>query len=98
MFKVRYSYVYILMNPSNTVVYIGVTSNLVKRVWEHKNHMADGFTDKYNVTKLVLFEVFEDINEAIKREKQLKNWHSEWKINLIKKENPNFKDLYSEIV
>ena len=74
-------------------MYIGVTSNLPKRVWEHKNKVVEGFTEKYNVDKLVYFEITDSIESAIKREKQLKNWHREWKINLIKEKNPDFRDL-----
>jgi putative endonuclease len=86
------------MNPVNTVSYIGVTTNLIKRVYEHKSKFTDSFTEKYNITKLVYYEVFEDIMEAINREKQLKNWHREWKVNLIKQLNPKFEDLYSNIL
>ena len=89
--------VYILSNYTNSTLYIGVTSNLAKRIWEHKNHVISGFTDKYNVNKLVYYEITESIETAIKREKQLKNWHRDWKINLIKQKNPNFDDLSKEI-
>lgn len=89
--------VYILSNYTNSTLYIGVTSNLAKRIWEHKNHVVSGFTDKYNVSKLVYYEITESIETAIKREKQLKNWHRDWKINLIKQKNPNFDDLSKEI-
>ena len=85
--------VYIMTNYSETSLYIGVTSNLPKRVWEHKNKVVEGFTEKYNVDKLVYFETTDSIESAIKREKQLKNWHREWKINLIKEMNPEFRDL-----
>ena len=85
--------VYIMTNYSETSLYIGVTSNLPKRVWEHKNKVVEGFTEKYNVDKLVYFETTDSIESAIKREKQLKNWHREWKINLIKENNPDFRDL-----
>ena len=85
--------VYILTNHHNTTFYIGVTSNISKRMWEHKNKITDGFTKKYNINKLVYYETTESIESAIKREKQLKNWHRDWKINLIKKNNPEFKDL-----
>ena len=85
--------VYIMTNYSETSLYIGVTSNLPKRVWEHKNKVVEGFTEKYNVDKLVYFETTDSIESAIKREKQLKNWHRQWKINLIKENNPNFRDL-----
>ena len=89
--------VYILTNTNNTTFYIGVTSNLPKRIWEHKNKFVDGFTKKYNVDKLVYYELTENIETAINREKQLKNWHRDWKIKLIKKINPNFDDLYKFI-
>ena len=85
--------VYIMTNYSETSLYIGVTSNLPKRVWEHKNKVVEGFTEKYNVDKLVYFETTDSIESEIKREKQLKNWHREWKINLIKENNPDFRDL-----
>ena len=85
--------VYIMTNYSETSLYVGVTSNLPKRVWEHKNKVVEGFTEKYNVDKLVYFETTDSIESAIKREKQLKNWHREWKINLIKENNPDFRDL-----
>ena len=85
--------VYIMTNYSETSLYIGVTSNLSKRVWEHKNKVVEGFTEKYNVDKLVYFETTDSIESAIKREKQLKNWHRQWKINLIKENNPDFRDL-----
>ncbi len=87
-----------MTNKVNTVLYVGVTSNLVKRVYQHKNKLADGFTSKYNIDKLVYYEIFEDIKEAIKREKQLKNWHREWKMNLIKQSNPQFNDLYQSLL
>ena len=90
-------FVYILVNR-NLTIYIGVTSNLIKRVFQHKNGLVKGFTKKYHITKLVYYEVFNDVNEAIKREKQLKNWHREWKLNLIKDNNPDFRDLYNEIL
>ena len=85
--------VYIMTNYSETTLYIGVTSNLEKRIWEHKNKVIKGFTNKYNVNKLVYFELTDSIESAIKREKQLKRWHREWKLNLIKENNPDFKDL-----
>ena len=82
-----------MTNYSETSLYIGVTSNLPKRILEHKNKVVEGFTEKYNVDKLVYFETTDSIESAIKREKQLKNWHREWKINLIKENNPDFRDL-----
>jgi putative endonuclease len=86
-------YVYILTNKSNKVLYIGVTNDLERRMYEHKNKMIDGFKKKYNLTKLVYFEATTNINSAIEREKQLKNWHRDWKINLIKESNPEWRDL-----
>ena len=91
-------YIYILTNNYNNVLYIGVTSDLIKRIWEHKNKVVEGFTKKYNVNKLVFYEVTNDIESAIKREKQLKNWHKDWKLNLIKKFNPTFEDLFEKII
>ena len=85
--------VYIMTNYSETTLYIGVTINLQKRVWEHKNKVVEGFTKKYNADKLVYYELTDSIEAAINREKQLKHWHRQWKINLIKEMNPDFKDL-----
>lgn len=95
--SLKYSYVYILTNKVNSVFYTGVTNNLIKRVWQHKNKVADGFTSKYNLNKLVYFEIFEDMNESIKREKQIKGGSRQKKIDLIIKENPEYKDLYDQI-
>ena len=92
------AYIYMLMNKINTVIYIGVTTDLIKRVYEHKNKFVEGFTNKYNVNKLVYYECCDSIQNAIEREKQLKRWHREWKINLIKSINPSFKDLYNTII
>lgn len=86
-------YVYILTNYEETTFYIGVTSDLIKRVFEHKNKLAKGFSSKYNLAKLVYFETTDSVISAIEREKQLKRWHRKWKINLIKETNPNFDDL-----
>jgi len=94
----RDSYVYILTNEYNKVFYIGVTSNLIKRVLEHKNKITEGFTNKYNLHKLVYYEAASDIGSAIYREKQLKRWHRQWKISLIKEFNPTFEDLYDKII
>lgn len=91
-------YVYILTNRKNGVLYIGVTSNLIKRIWQHKKKFIKSFSQKYNLDKLVYFEVLEDEINAIKREKQLKNWHRDWKIKLIEKDNPDWDDLYQKIV
>ena len=86
-------YVYILTNFSNTTLYIGVTNNLERRIYEHKNKLIDGFSSKYNLNKLVYFEEYELIEDAIKREKQLKKWKRKWKEELIEKKNPFWKDL-----
>lgn len=86
-------YVYILTNYEETTFYIGVTSDLLRRVCEHKNKLKEGFSSKYNLTKLVYFETTDSSISAISREKQLKRWHREWKINLIRESNPNFDDL-----
>ena len=87
-------YVYITASKRNGTLYIGVTSNLKKRIYEHKESMVDGFTKKYNVNKLVYFEMTNEINSAIQREKQMKRWKREWKIKLIEKENPCWINLY----
>lgn len=90
-------YVYILASKRNGTLYIGVTSDLVKRVWEHKNHVVDGFAKKYNVNKLVYYEVHQEPVQAITREKRLKYWKRAWKIALIEKQNPEWNDLYEEL-
>ncbi len=86
------------MANDRPTLYTGVTSNLVKRVWQHKNHVAKGFTAKYNLYKLVYFEILTNINQAIIREKQIKDMNRIDKIKMIKKFNPNFKDLYGQIL
>ena len=91
-------FIYILTNKSNKTLYIGVTENLLKRISEHKQKNIEGFSKKYNLTKFIYYEYFENITLAIKREKQLKNWHRNWKFNLIKKTNPEFKDLYKKLI
>ena len=90
--------VYILFSEKNGTLYTGVTSNLVKRVYEHKQKLVDGFTKKYNVDKLGYFEIYESIEQAIEREKQIKAGSRKKKIDLIEKENPGWKDLYSSII
>ncbi len=85
--------VYILTNYNKITFYVGVTSNLKKRIYEHKNKMFKGFTSKYGVDKLVYYEQADTAQSAISREKQLKRWHRDWKINLIKEKNPQFEDL-----
>ena len=90
--------VYILASKRNGTLYIGVTSNLPARVWQHKNDLAEGFTKKYGVHRLVYFEIYDDMSEAIQREKRLKKWRRQWKIDLIEKTNPQWRDLFDEIV
>ena len=97
MYRKQY-YIYIATNITNTVLYIGVTNDLIRRMYEHKHKLAAGFTSKYNITKLVYYEVFDDIDEAIKREKQLKGGSRQKKLDLITKVNPMFKDLYEGII
>lgn len=94
----RYSYVYMMTNITSNTLYIGVTNNLARRVYEHKEKLIPGFTQKYNLIKLVYFEVFEDINSAISREKTLKNLVRRKKDLLIEKNNSNWDDLYNQIV
>lgn len=90
--------VYILASRRNGTLYIGVTSDLVKRVWEHKNDQAEGFTKRYRVHDLVYYELHGDMVAAITREKQLKKWNRAWKIELIEKHNPDWKDLWLQIL
>ncbi len=90
--------VYILASARNGTLYIGVTSDVVKRVWEHKNDFVDGFTKRYGVHRLVWYEVHETMASAIAREKALKNWKRFWKLGLIETANPEWLDLYSELV
>jgi putative endonuclease len=94
----RASYVYILASGLNGTLYIGVTSDLVKRVWQHREGFIDGFTKRYGVKQLVWYEVHGDIVEAIRREKQIKKWERAWKVELIQKTNPHWRDLYPEII
>ena len=89
--------VYILASKKPGTIYIGVTSDLVKRVWEHKQDLVEGFTRKYQVHNLVYFEQHEGMNEAIQREKQLKKWNRAWKIELIEKTNAAWRDLWPDI-
>jgi len=89
--------VYILANKRNGTLYIGVTGNLQKRIWEHKQKLVEGFTKKYNIDKLVYYEQTGNAYSALTREKQLKKWNRKWKLNLIEKNNPQWRDLYSEL-
>ena len=92
------AYVYIMTNKTNSTLYIGVTSDLVKRVYEHKESLVDGFSKRYNLKKLVYYEVHDKIYEAIKREKQLKSWKRDWKDKLVADFNSNWIDLYDEVL
>ena len=93
----KLSYVYILASQRNGTLYVGITGNLQRRVWQHKNHQVAGFTNKYGVDQLVYYEIFEDIEFAIKREKQLKKWNRAWKLRLIEELNPDWRDMFEEI-
>ena len=91
-------YLYILASRKNGTLYVGVTSDLPKRITEHKQNFTEGFTKKYKVHILVYYEVYKDIQEAILREKQIKNWTRNWKISLIEETNSEWRDLYNEIL
>ena len=90
-------YVYILASHKNGTLYVGVSSDLVRRIWEHKNKAVKGFTSKYGVDRLVYYEIFDDPENAIKREKRLKEYKRQWKIDLIEKKNSEWEDLYEAI-
>jgi len=90
-------YVYMLSNKTDSTIYVGVTNNLIRRIYEHKNKLIDGFTKRYNVDKLVYFEVFDSIEEAIKQEKQLKAGSRQKKMDLVNKNNIHWNDLYEDI-
>ena len=91
-------YTYILFSKKNGTLYVGVTSDLIKRIWQHKNKLVDGFTKKYNVDKLGYYEIFDDIQQAIEREKSLKKFGRKKKLDIIEKYNPEWIDLYYEII
>ena len=90
--------IYILASQRNGTLYIGVTSNLVKHIWEHKNNVVEGFTQRYGVHELVYFEQHSTMETAITREKQLKKWNRAWKLRLIEERNPDWCDLWPEII
>ena len=90
--------IYIITNTTNSVLYIGVTSNLVQRIYQHKEKLIGGFSTQYNLFKLVYFELYDDMESAIQREKRLKVWQRIWKERLIRKTNPKWKDLYQELL
>ena len=89
--------VYIMASKRNGTLYTGVTSNLVQRVWQHKNNLVEGFTERYGIHTLVWYEVHETMISAITREKKIKNWKRIWKLALIEKTNPEWRDLYTDI-
>ncbi len=91
-------YIYVMASKKNGTLYTGITNDLIKRVYEHKNNLVPGFTNKYTVHDLVYYEHTTEIETAIKREKQLKKWNREWKIRLIEEKNPDWKDLYKELL
>ncbi len=93
----KHYYVYIMASRKDGAIYVGVTSNLIKRVYEHKEGLIEGHTKKYNIKELVYYEVTDSIEAAIIQEKRIKTWKRQWKIELIEKENPNWLDLYNEI-
>ncbi len=98
MRDVKQPCVYILASKRNGTLYVGVTSNLIKRGWEHRNNVVEGFTKRYGVHALVYYEMRQDMNSAITREKQLKKWERTWKVRLIEEHNPEWRDLWQEIV
>ena len=89
--------VYILASKPNGTLYVGVTSDLVQRIWQHKNNLVEGFTKRYSVHRLVWYEVHECMESSIRREKTIKKWNRAWKIELIEKNNPTWRDLYNDI-
>ena len=91
-------FVYILASKKNGTLYIGVTNDICRRVYEHKEKLVAGFTEKYNVSKLVYVEEFDNINEALHREKCIKKWNRKWKLRIIEEQNPDWNDLYENIL
>jgi putative endonuclease len=91
-------FVYIITNKINTTLYIGITSNLIQRIWQHKNKIVEGFSSKYNLDKLVYYEIYENPEHAIQREKNLKFWKREWKMKLVEGKNLKWKDLYDDLM
>jgi putative endonuclease len=96
--SMRQYYVYILASRPGGTLYVGVTNDLIRRVYEHKNGFVEGFTKQYNVHRLVYFEVYSSIHDALQREKNMKHWPRAWKVKLINESNPTWRDLYDEIV
>ena len=96
--RTKFYYVYIVSNKTNNVLYVGITSDIVKRIYEHKTKAVQGFTCKYNISKLLYYEIHTDVNIAIEREKQIKKWSREKKFAIIETINKEYKDLYNEII
>lgn len=94
----NYYFVYFITNTHNTVLYIGVTNNLIRRIEEHRKKFVSGFTQRYDLWKLIYYEVHEDVNLALIREKQLKKWNRKWKDKLIEEKNPDWIDLYETLI
>ncbi|SDX63312.1 putative endonuclease [Lysobacter enzymogenes] len=90
--------VYLLASAKRGTLYIGVSSNLIQRIWQHREHLNEGFTERYDVTRLVWYELHETMESAIAHEKRLKKWKREWKIDLIEQTNPDWRDLWQDIV
>ncbi len=90
-------YVYMLTNKYKNVFYVGITNDIYGRIWEHKTKTFKGFSSKYNIDRLVYYEIFEDVDEAITKEKKIKRWNREWKVDMINDFNPTWKDLYNDI-
>lgn len=90
-------YIYILASKKNGFLYTGITSNLSKRIYDHKNEITKGHTSKYKIKRLVYFEVYDDFDNAVTREKKLKKWRRQWKVDLIEKDNPDWSELYNKI-
>jgi putative endonuclease len=96
--KMNQYFVYIMASRQNGTLYVGVTNNLLRRVYEHREGILDGFSKKYDIKRLVYYEIHQDIKEAIAREKRIKSWKRDWKLRLIEEANPEWKDLYEEML
>ena len=94
----RHYFVYILTNKAYGTLYVGITNDLVRRAWEHRNDFVEGFTRAHQLHRLVWYQAHEDVREAIAQEKRIKKWHRDWKVNLIQAKNPAWNDLYEEII
>jgi putative endonuclease len=94
----RQYYVYMMSNQPYGTLYVGITNDLVRRVWEHKNGFVDGFTDRHELKRVVWYEIHGSAYEAIRREKLIKKWHRDWKVNRVQEMNPGWEDLYSKII